>query len=209
MRCRPKQYRGTVSRRSQIVRAALSCFTEMGYVDTTMEDIRARSGASNGSIYHHFKSKEQLAAAVYLEGIQVYQDGLMARLKECPGAEQGIAAVVGYHLSWVNDNRAWAAMLFSMRHADFMRDDQEEMIVEHNKRFMDSFSKWLAAHVRARRFRNMAPEIIVSLILGPCQEFSRHWLLKNRGPDMDTAIAQISSAVCSAVLSDSAAINTK
>ncbi len=33
-----------------------------------MEDIRKLSGASIGSIYHHFANKELLARALYLEG---------------------------------------------------------------------------------------------------------------------------------------------
>jgi AcrR family transcriptional regulator len=68
---------GTVERRRQIIQAALSCFTAMGFANTTMEEIRIRSGASNGSIYHHFKNKDQLAVAVYLEGIIDYQSSLL------------------------------------------------------------------------------------------------------------------------------------
>ena len=76
------QYAGTESRRKQIILTALACFVEMGFVDTTMEDIRVRSKSSNGSIYHHFKSKDQLAAAVYLEGIIDYQEGMAAELEK-------------------------------------------------------------------------------------------------------------------------------
>ena len=34
-----------------------------------------RARASIGSIYHHFRSKEQLAAALYVEGLRDYQEG--------------------------------------------------------------------------------------------------------------------------------------
>jgi len=40
-----------------------------------MADIRVRARASIGSIYHHFRSKEQLAAALYVEGLRDYQEG--------------------------------------------------------------------------------------------------------------------------------------
>ncbi|HTO27428.1 MAG TPA: TetR family transcriptional regulator, partial [Devosia sp.] len=44
----------TIDRRRQILDAALSAFLERGYAATSIADIRARSGASTGSIYHFF-----------------------------------------------------------------------------------------------------------------------------------------------------------
>ena len=39
-------------RRTEILDAALRCFDHQGITATTIEDIRAESGASIGSIYH-------------------------------------------------------------------------------------------------------------------------------------------------------------
>ncbi len=61
----------TELRRKAILDAALSCFASKGFTETTMEDIRKISGASTGSIYHHFSNKEMLARALYLEGRNV------------------------------------------------------------------------------------------------------------------------------------------
>ena len=52
------------SRRQAILEAALTCFTSKGFTETTMEDIRKLSGASTGSIYHHFENKEMLARSL-------------------------------------------------------------------------------------------------------------------------------------------------
>ena len=65
---RSKQQARTATRRKEILQAALSCFSEQGFDATTVEQIRHRSGASTGSIYHHFKNKAHIAAALYLEG---------------------------------------------------------------------------------------------------------------------------------------------
>ena len=81
-------YKGTEERRREIIDAALACFTEAGFLATTMDDIRRRAEASNGSVYHHFKSKEQLAAAVYLTAISEYQVGLVKALGACRGPKK-------------------------------------------------------------------------------------------------------------------------
>lgn len=47
-------------RREQIASAALHCFAERGFANTSMADIIKESGLSAGSIYSHFASKADL-----------------------------------------------------------------------------------------------------------------------------------------------------
>jgi AcrR family transcriptional regulator len=158
----------TGKRRDEIIQAALACFVEQGFANTTMEDIRRRSGASTGSIYHHFKSKEQLATAVYLEGIADYQAGFMSQLDRSSSAKKGIASVIRYHLRWVEEHTEWAHYLFQMRHADFMAAAEED-IVEQNRQ------------------RSLPFEIVFSLIIFPCFNFARLWLSGQVETDLDSA----------------------
>ena len=46
--------------RIQILQAALTCFANKGYHQTSMDDIVAESGLSKGGLYWHFKSKQEL-----------------------------------------------------------------------------------------------------------------------------------------------------
>jgi AcrR family transcriptional regulator len=180
-------YRGTDARRRAIIDAALACFTEKGVLDTTMEDIRLRSGASNGSIYHHFKAKEQLAAAVYLEGILDYQAGLRAELLACPGAREGIRAIVRHHLGWMRDHADHARYLFRMRHADFM-EQAEGPIAEANRELQRALGAFLSREVAAGALRPMAEELFQAQVFGPCHELARRALLgAARAVDLESA----------------------
>lgn len=48
------------ARRAQIIEAAISCFLEKGYTNTSVSDIIKASGLSSGSIYSHFSGKEDI-----------------------------------------------------------------------------------------------------------------------------------------------------
>lgn len=48
------------ARRAQILEAAINCFLERGYINTSMSDIIKASGLSSGSIYSHFSGKEDI-----------------------------------------------------------------------------------------------------------------------------------------------------
>ncbi len=187
MRRKREQYAGTASKRRQIIRAALSCFVETGFVDTTMEDIRAKSKASNGSIYHHFKSKEQLAAAVYLEGIRDYQKGLIEEIRKHDEARRGVRAIVRYHLNWVDGNRVWARYLFTMRHADFMKAS-EDAISKCNRELGAAFKEWAEEQMDKGSLRRMPMDLFVSIILGPCQEYASSRLARGPRSDIRRAI---------------------
>lgn len=48
------------ARGAQIIEAAVTCFLEKGYTNTSMSDIIKASGLSSGSIYSHFSGKEDI-----------------------------------------------------------------------------------------------------------------------------------------------------
>src|SRR5258708_14203318 len=85
------------SKRQAILDAALACFASKGFAETTMEDIRKLSGASTGSIYHHFSNKELLARALYLEGRSSLNAALSASLT-ANSLREGIEALVYAYL---------------------------------------------------------------------------------------------------------------
>ena len=88
----------TEKRRRKILDAALHCFLERGFAAATAEEIRERSGASIGSIYHHFGGKEGLAGTLHVEGLRDYQAGFLRELQRHRDARSGVQAVVRYHL---------------------------------------------------------------------------------------------------------------
>ena len=165
----------THQRRADVIEAALTCFKELGYAKTTMADIRKYSSASTGSIYHHFRSKQQLAAAVYFEGVKSYQEGLLRVLETEKRAKEGVLAIVGYHLKWVSEHPTWAGYLSEMRHAEFMAGI-ESRFKELNAHFAAGITAWVSGHMKVKRLKPMSRDIFVALLLGPCQEYARQWL---------------------------------
>ena len=57
----PKTYLD--ARRQEIVEAALECFLEKGFHNTTMQDIYDVTKLSPGAVYNYFKGKEDIVAA--------------------------------------------------------------------------------------------------------------------------------------------------
>jgi AcrR family transcriptional regulator len=53
--------------RAKIIETSTTLFSKDGYVATSIEKILEATGVSRGAFYHHFKSKEQIFEAVFIE----------------------------------------------------------------------------------------------------------------------------------------------
>jgi AcrR family transcriptional regulator len=176
-------------RKREILDAALRGFAEKGLAGTTVEEVRRRSGASVGSIYHHFGDKEGIAAALYVASLEDYQRGFQKLLAEGTDPEPAIKALVRYHLRWVAADRDRALFLLSGA-----PPRAAEGIAEVNRDALRITSRWLAGHVRAGRLRDVPFDLFFSVLIGPAQEFSRYWLKGRMRTSIRTAERELGEA---------------
>lgn len=94
------------ARRAQIIEAAVSCFLEKGYTNTSMSDIIKASGLSSGSIYSHFSGKEDILVSAINERLNNVKE-LYETLPEGAGPQDILETIHTNQL--VNDN--FSAML--------------------------------------------------------------------------------------------------
>ena len=165
----------TRRRRQAILDAALACFADKGYDDTTLADIRRRAGASTGSIYHHFGSKEQIAATLYLDGVRQTQEAGLTALLRTRTARTGVAAQVNAYIDWVVAHPAMARFLFAMRHAPFL-DDAEPVIDGLNRDVHARAAAWIADRVAAGELPDLEPAVRWAIVFGPCRHWAGSWL---------------------------------
>ena len=92
-----KAERGQATR-ERLVAVATRLFSELGYEETSIEQVLHESGVSRGALYHHFGSKEALFEAVLEE---VERD--IGRRGQAVIAEAGdlLSAIRAACLSWI------------------------------------------------------------------------------------------------------------
>lgn len=161
-----------MTRRETILKAALEAL-EAGE-EVTIEAVRERSGASVGSIYHHFGDKDAILGALYARVLKGYQAGVQRTLKASPDAEDGIKALVHNHLRWVESNPEQARFLLDGAARDRAGDEVEAL----NKGTFAALDAWVGSH---REIRPMGREVFFVSVFGPAQALSRSWLARRDG----------------------------
>ncbi|MER5613884.1 helix-turn-helix domain-containing protein [Streptomyces sp. NPDC002215] len=89
-------------RRAQILAAAVERFHQSGYHATSMEDIATAIGITAGSLYWHFRSKQELLEQAVLTGLDL--------VLSAPQDAEGLDAVLRALASCSLENRALSAL---------------------------------------------------------------------------------------------------
>lgn len=179
-------------RKSAILAAAFAVFSEKGIEAATIDDIRQRSQASVGSIYHHFGTKESIAAALFAQGLDDYWGQLIARTSAAPNAERAIHALLDTHIGWIVAKPDLARFLFARRQAVSALHEQaiRQRTADHFKQLFELFKPWFKQGI----LRRLPFELYGPLLLGPAQELSRHWLGGRVRLDPRSAVDELSRA---------------
>jgi AcrR family transcriptional regulator len=173
----------SAGRRQQILDAALNCFLENGIEGTTMDQIRAASGASHGSIYHHFGSKEAVALALYEDGMHAYQASILTPLHKQKSLRGGVRAIITSHLEVVAASPSLSLFLTRVGMAD-ASEAGAARIAAINQEFFRAMHDWLRPYIERDEVIRVAPALYTPLILGPTTHFARHWLAHRLTLDM-------------------------
>lgn len=163
------------SRKDEILQAALACVTEQGVDGTTIEMIRDRSGASIGSLYHHFGNKERIIAALYMSGTAQYAQMLQRGFASADSAEACVRLLVTSYIDWVVANPDWARFILHSR-SRVEAGEMGDVLREANRAHFAQIFAALAEYRQQGLFKALPDDCFASVVIGPTQDLARNWL---------------------------------
>ena len=162
-------------RRQDILNAALACAIDAGVDAVSIEGVRARCGASVGSIYHHFGNKDGIVAALFFDIFHEQSRSVQLQLDAARGAQAGVHALVTGYLDWVVAHPERARFLFQARSA-VAAGPRTPDLAEAARRRNQALVAWFEPHRQAGALRDLPCELMPSLVMGPVQSYCRAWL---------------------------------
>jgi AcrR family transcriptional regulator len=91
-------------RKEEIFNAALFCFNQKGYYETSIDDIAARAGITKGGIYHHFNSKKILFIDLFHTVANRYFESLKLKIHQPSDATSHMQDLVKKSNEIFNEN---------------------------------------------------------------------------------------------------------
>ncbi len=170
----------TETRRKAILKAALKSFSTKGFTETTMEDIKRLSGASTGSIYHHFENKEMLAQALYLEGRSDLNASLLASITGKP-PRAGIKDLIYAYIDWFEQHPDLGQFAMQAGSTEYLGSyvkvvHQKIQMALPKENFPEQFFAWISPFIEDGTIVRFPQNLYVPIVIGPSREYVRHWL---------------------------------
>src|SRR5260370_27007526 len=178
--------------REDLLAAGLAVFDRDGFEGATVAAIRTRARASNGSFFHFFGSKKELAGTLFLEILGRYHASVLAAIGESCDAQEGVKRLIRAHLDWVVNNRREARYLFEISRSEWTEEVRGAQR-EQNSRLAEAVERWRAPLLERGELLPMTATLFFSQIIGPAPLFFRACLAGRERADprdqIDTLIA--------------------
>ncbi|MCO6432465.1 MAG: TetR/AcrR family transcriptional regulator [Deltaproteobacteria bacterium] len=164
------------SARERILAAALKLFVEQGYFNTNIPDLSRESKCSVGSIYHNFKNKEEVAVALYEEGIKSFRRALENALNGVSEVSQVVHVVVRSFLEFSEVNYQFSKYLWLSRHNEFMSGVIKSPTMVGFDKLGKSLTKSIKGGIREGKILPLNANIIWTILFGIPMAYVRDWL---------------------------------
>lgn len=167
--------------RAQLLEAALQCFSEKGYVGTTLDDIAQRAGTTRGAIHWHFGNKAQLFNALIREHYARASTIFQAAFAPGDSPLQQLRRFLIRWITYAEENSDFRAILelvsFKTELAPELAEGMQEKV-----QGMRATREWLAALVqRCIDAHEMRPEVdpqtVAVAALGMANGITSLWLM--------------------------------
>lgn len=158
--------------RQRALIAALALFDAQGVDATTIEQVRDAAEISIGSLYHHFRSREGLVGALYEDLLERYRAVLAAELVRHDTTRDLLDAFVATHIDWSVRNPAAARFLAEHRHHPAL-NEAESRLQHGTADFLRPLLLRLKPAMTAGILKPLPPELLLSLVIGPVQNWLR------------------------------------
>ncbi len=164
------------SPRERILAAALKLFVEQGYFNTNVPDLSRESKCSVGSIYHNFTNKEEVASALYQEGITLFRRALQQAIGQNTEISSVVKITVKSFLQFSEVNHQLSRYIWLARHNEFMTG-----LIKHQTMVgYDNLGRILTLSIkkgiRDKKIRPLKAHIIWTILFGIPLAYVRDWL---------------------------------
>jgi TetR/AcrR family transcriptional regulator, fatty acid metabolism regulator protein len=110
-------------RKGAILSTASRLFAEKGYGNATTSEIAREAGVAEGTLYHHFGSKDGIFLTLFDETMEGFLAGIEEILDGDRTGREALSALVRFHFRYVSHNRE--------RYLILLRDFPPHLTVEH------------------------------------------------------------------------------
>lgn len=149
-----------MSKQKDILDAALKLFVESGFHGTPTSKIAKEAGVANGTLFHYYKTKDELILALYSDIKTRMTDYIYSNVKQDQSFKNQVRTVYVNTLEWVFENQLEFDFTQQFTNSPFLNLISSEEITKQSKSHLDM----VRVGVENKTFKNIPVELLFNLI---------------------------------------------
>ena len=174
--------------RGRLLHEAAKLFRDKGYERTTVRDLAAAVGIQSGSLFHHFRTKEEILKAVMVETIRLNTALMQAAVDAASTHRDKLQALIRAELESINGQtgEAMAVLVFEWRS---LSEESQAYVLE----LRDIYEQlWLDVLEALRQDGVLAADpFVVRRMLTGALSWTVTWYRPDGGLTLDDLTAQV------------------
>lgn len=165
------------AQRRRVLNASVEIFSKRGYRGTSMNDIAAAVGLSKPTLYHYFRSKEDILVRLYEDLLAESLAGAKAIVAAAPGPLEALRGVISYRVRHTCEKQAIHKVFFEEE--DELPAGLLHTVIEQRREFENILKAAVVRHLEATGTTlPTTPTVYVNTCLG-----AANWVYKWFDPD--------------------------
>ena len=186
------------AQRARVLSISTEIFSRQGFRATSMNEIAAAVGLSKPTLYHYFRSKEELLVRIYSEVLDESLEGARKTVDAAASPLDAIRELIATRVAYTCENQQILKVCFEEEHE--LPAELVDELLARRKVFEDLFAAAVEAHEAAHpgSLRGVAPRVYVNACLGAVN-WSYKWY-RSSGPATPAELgAQIATSLTAAL----------
>ena len=146
--------------KERIERTALKLFVDKGVAETSIRAIATKAGVSQGAMYNHYPSKDDLAWELFARNLAVIGAELRRLAQEQPSIEEKFQTMIRYVYS--RFDRDWVLVSYVF----LVRNLRIRYLQQRRQNPYLAFRAVIAGEIRRGNIPQQDPDIAASLVIG-------------------------------------------
>jgi len=181
-------FKGGKSERKHTLKTAAGMFAKKGYYQTTVDEIARAIGVAKGTIYYHFKNKEELYLAVIQEGINLLEEQLKQAASGRMSHREKVEKIIGSLLTFIEKEKD---LVFLFLKELCGADLQREVLAKMLSSCLLVIRNVIEEGVKDGTFQDVDPEITTRSLFGMITISALHYISYSQSIPHDQVRATI------------------
>jgi AcrR family transcriptional regulator len=168
-----------------IFESAIKVFSKSGYNGATVDDIAANAGVAKGTLYYHFKSKEEIFRFIITEGVEVIKEELENVMNRDEDAFSKLKNLCRVQLNLVYENKDFFKVIMSQIWGQELRQSELRDILD---KYIQAIEEYVKEAIEAGVIKKGEPKFMAYTFFGLLCSAGIYELLNSEESNIDEVI---------------------